>query len=470
MHSYLKDNKMQYASRGVKSNRSFSVSTLLCSKFLCSLLLASLSLLQPRPGLAQNLEIAGLDFELPEMDYYVADVVVAQREQIVAGFTISTKAYIKMGNTLEAELKSYFTKRFPQQGQKKPLILKVNKLLMLSDNTFSNTQLSLSFISLEAGQYVQLLQTAAAAQRNWIVAGATLPQKFGANMLSAFRSCFEDFQRRERLQQLTAVSVTEASLRTISVVRAQWALSHGEGQGKGFFRTYGDFVDHLVDSSMQFKRFDKWDTYSTRIPFDNYDLAGERFEFWGYTDGIRYYYRWGESLVPMYFNEEDNSISIYIQGSELRSNAEAFIIPAGLVGFLVAKAVEAANSVPEELRLDVQTGEPLIGRGKLEVVLDNRSKKAAGEICIYELDQPLACLKTNEFYRYKYDPGEGVVRLTLKTAERSREICFYPVQEQLLTLQHEKHVKVTFQPPVKPEWLAKQLDGRTEVFGVAPQD
>jgi len=369
-----------------------------------------------------------------DLDVYIEDVIVAQSENQILGFTRSHRTELRFDRSINVGLKRYFKNHLPYDKYKMPLIIRVNKIYVSGDFTYGITELSVSFITKAGDDYYELLHTGSVSVDVWSSFATNTSRKYGQNVINAFEDCFADLNRRRKNNTLISRFITQDELRQLPTPDSNaFPVFNQPAPVKGVFYAFSDFMDHVVDNEPEFNvhLITKSENIKVNVEFHENKPS----DVWAICDGVNYYYNFNNRFYPMFIGH--NAISTYIDSQDLRSYAHTGGMIGGLggmigslVGFALFAAIEAANASLVELNLDILTGELIRGSNQQVVLFECMSRKEEDEVCIFYQTEKLACLKRGESFRYKYTAPAGVEEFILQTDSYSRKILFNPQNEQ----------------------------------------
>jgi len=377
---------------------------------------------------AQTVDISNEKFSI-DLNYYIEDVIVAQKEKEILGFTIMPRTELKFNKPIDEELKDFFVNNYPSGVNKSPLILKINKIYISGNNEYSITDLNVSFLIKDGSDYVELLNSGTKNIHTWIsflMIGNS--NKYGYNLINAFKGCFTDFKKRLENQTLKPRSIKEGNLQKF--VNPYFAILNNPQPLKGVFYGLSDFIDNNIDTTVAFSIDQKAvsDTHSVKIKFAN-DIEKN---IWGVCDGEKYYLFFKKNFYPIQIQQ--NTVSAFIDSYDLNSDGGFLSEFGGLIGYAIDRAFDAATSKIVKTEIDLLTGK-LIDINRLQdFVFECRSNKNKEEICIYFEDEKLACLKKGEYLRYKNSSIVGIEKFTLKTNTATEVIRCSVTSEQSIVI------------------------------------
>lgn len=413
---------------------------------------------------SKTVDISEQKIVIPDFDYYVEDVIVAQKEKELLGFTMYTKMHLRFFDPIEATLKSYFTHQLPHAANKKPLIIRVNKISMIGHAEYSWTNLSVSLITFTDSGYLQLFNGSADTAFSWTdIFDTKTPQRRGENLIDAFEHCFYEFQRRARLNNLRSRKISPGDIRKVPSDSSWFAISGNPKPVKGVIRSHSEFLDHRIDTTVSFYTRPRKpsDTNRFQVKFPR----GLSSEIWGFCDGKNYYYELAGDYYLIVFNKNTTTIGFYIDRKNTRSSLGLREGIGEFRGYSSVHLAETSTVSSTEMGIDLLTGRLIQSPVGHEIIFDCYNKKSTEEICIYEEGQNLGCLRKGEFLRYKYHPSAGISRLELKSGSKTREIRFDPwTTQRIVILNKEDKIITRYMGRMGKPALEKYLrKGRTEI-------
>jgi len=401
---------------------------------------------------AQTIDISDEKFSF-DLDYYIEDVILAQKEKEIMGFKVMQRKALSFNKPIEQELKDFFNRNLPLKENKKPLILRINKLHVTGENDRSTTELNISFILKKDNNYTELLNTGTINIHNWVslVINST-SKKYGKNLINAFKECFTDFCRRSKNNNLKPRPQKEGNLEHL--YNPNFIILNNPMPLKGVLYGLSDFIDNVIDTTIKFSidRNVASDTHNIQIKFPEVIKNS----IWGICDGENYYLNFGNTYYPIKIQQ--NSVNTFIDSHILSTNADLGGMVGGLIGYVMFSAVEASSSKIVKIEIDLFTGKFMQINRLKGFVFDCVSNKNKEEICIYLEDERLGCLKKGEFLRYENNNIEGIEKFILKTNTTTKIIYCSSFNEQYIKLANKQNViATTYTYIFNPKTLNKYL-------------
>jgi hypothetical protein len=415
-------------------------------------------------SLASKIDLTNVSIVINDFSYYIEDVVVVQPEKDVLGLDILNRTHLSFDSSIQTELVNYFKRHLVKAEGKKPLIVKVNKLLVHEEIEQCVTQLGLSLFTLENGQTLHLMNTGVVNFSSWSDLLSSSKKEIPKNLMKAFQYCFFELKEREKANRLLSNIVRETAPFELLIDSTHFPVFSHRNPRRGVFHYYGDFLDDKIDDSVSFDSDFLPNSMNTslKVNFKGEDMAN----VWGVCDGDNYYYKFGKKFYLLEPNLDQHSFILYLESKDVSSNAEMGGAIGGLIGEVVVRAYESATSSLVKMEMDILTGNVVKTILDGYIVLDCGCKINAEKVCVSENDKAIICLNAMEFSRLPYKASDGIRRIKLTSGALEKEVLFDPhIDQNILFCRTKKTINVTEMEVVDPvKFEAILTEKKREVF------
>lgn len=372
-------------------------------------------------------------------DYYVEQVIDASAEKGCIGFAqvglnnLTCPAYFSKGT--EKELMAFFSRNIPKNADKKPLIVRVNKIY-IHEETYLNKEIgtasiSLTFFEKEANQYKELLTSCQVLQRT----GLDITQSHDLNIANCLTLCFEILKTRIKENQIQPKAVSDSAIFVNSLINTDFPISKGAQGHYGIYYTYTDFLYNTPDTSTQFKvgynQIDSIKGQSTRFKY--LDPKNKK-EIWGFWDGKNIYAKQADGrCYPLTFENGDYYIWMTPPPTKAeRINAQNTIafsyFAFGLIGAGIASiALNADEKNAEKVKfyLDYPTSEFLPRNIKTEYkaitrICNSMYNREGSDIEVWINGEKKATISVGIYFEWESGLEIKNAEIVLKTKESSQ--------------------------------------------------
>ncbi len=312
-------------------------------------------------------------------NFYVEQVIDVRESQMYIGCAPRNgraEVVRTLPKPLATDLQRLWNQSCPAAEGVTPITIKINHLFVyekLTNGRVGSVELNRSFITHnDQHQYTELLNAAT----NHLSKGhdASRDQR---NILNAVEQCVEQYQRRTNINQLNNTPLTTEQLNSNSVLLTKYKCLSDTDFAAGLYPNFIDFRDNLPISNPNY-------TIDYRTDFkDNSTFAylmqknsNKKIEdVWGFSDGKNVFINLGNRYVPM---KKENNNFVFFNKVYLPNNDDIMVagILFGLVGTLVATAVDANNTSTVKFQLDLVSGTPLN-------ISDNKPKQIQSSFLLY---------------------------------------------------------------------------------------
>lgn len=315
---------------------------------------------------AQPTHVLNLDnqsIKLPDFPYHIVQVVDARPDTTYLGFSYrgitSIQKEIQTKQPLAQELQALFQRSFPPTEQTQALIVKINHFFTYESeykgqsNVFS--QINLSFIIKENGQYYELFESTNKSDR------AKQIHRHKKHITKSLKSCFQKFQDRLEKQSIEKKALPIEKVTTYHFDPNNYAAFHSPTKEKGIFYTFEDFRDQCPRTD---KPFDisytpankKGHSSSARIQWKVSRVPIEK--VWGFTDGHYTYINYPDSRRFYQLNLANDQFTTHTPGITNTQGAFAGALLGGLIGGFIGSMADytKANKKKITYHLDFTVG------------------------------------------------------------------------------------------------------------------
>lgn len=298
----------------------------------------------------------GRTFKVPSFEFYVENVIVAQNEQKVLGFSFTGggKQELSFVNSITSQMKWTLGQCFPESENKKPMTVVINKIKTLCDEKHCQTQLSLTFVTKENEILYTRLITGN-VERTKVKNRFPYPVNVGINILNTFESCFKDFQQYYEKGNLTKDIISKEDLSVpLSPDSLYSIIFNRSGEKKGVIYSHTDFINFQVDDSHEFTIAEKAIYADKSEPFKVQFEKRFKDEHWGVYDGQHYYKHIKNNHYEKLTRDTINGLTIeldhILKVNNSSASGDGLVMMGGMVGgfigaFVVSMIVE--NQQPE---------------------------------------------------------------------------------------------------------------------------
>jgi hypothetical protein len=286
---------------------------------------------------AQTIEISSLKLNLPHLEFYIEDVIVAQNEKEVLGFIYPNRTKIRFRQPFETELKNYFSKHTPVDETKVPITIRINNIFMSSQENTSDTELSISFLKVKDSTFIELAKISVTDFYRWrgLNREPNANKKLGRNLLNVFEKSFVLFINRKNTNIQKELPI-ELIFNFVIDSTTYPILTYPNPQ-KGVFRSFDDFINNNIDISENRNIPDSEEDNNEKLKVLKRINVSD--DVWAISNGTNYYLKNDNSYYPMIPNQENNTYNVFIPSSDLSSNAERVGTVLGLYGGLLGSFI-----------------------------------------------------------------------------------------------------------------------------------
>lgn len=294
------------------------------------------------------------DFEFKEIK--IDSIIDARVEKKYIGFVTKGMISTVRPAYLEQPLNSYLDyivkENIHPDNTAEHLILRINKLVITDRpggyNQYFSTEMNISFIVKQNGKYYEKFR---ASIYNEKYSGIYSGSIYSKNIGNAFESCIGQYANRKNTN--SEDELVETNLGINPLIKNDYRIRTVTRYTKGIYKTYSDFLNYRIDSTMDFKvEYINIKAKSGKaIIKDTNNMAIEN--VWGFNNGCTNYCKLGDLFYPL--QREDSLFSI--EHFPLQRDIIIPIVPAfGLLGGLViALAAEAIQKDGLDNRMESKT-------------------------------------------------------------------------------------------------------------------
>jgi hypothetical protein len=393
---------------------------------------------------AQTIEISSLKLNLPELDFYIEDVIVAQKEKEVLGFFYPSRTKIRFRQPFETEFKNYFSKHTPIDETKVPITIRINNIFMSSQENASDTELSISFLKVKDSTFIELAKISVSDFYRWrgLNREPNANKKLGRNLLNVFEKSFilfinQNFTNIQKELPIEFISNFVIDSTTYPI------LTYPNPQ-KGVFRSFDDFINNNIDISENRNIPDPEEANNDKLKVLKRINVSD--DVWAISNGTNYYLKNNNSYYPIIPKQENNTYNVFIPSSDLSSNADVggtvlgiyggFL--GGMIGYGLIRLVEVTTSKLVELEIDMKNGGVIPKSEEHQIEFTYHSKNKKEKVFLYYEGKEIGSLEHNQNFIYKYNQKDGIVRILFKTESgKSKEVCVNPVFEKTIRVMNK---------------------------------
>jgi hypothetical protein len=412
------------------------------------------------------------ELQLRDSPYYVDSVIDARNQGGCVGFTLKgmdyrqTAAYFEQ--PFDETLHDLFLKSLPENENKVPLILRINKFLLsqylISEMYYSIMEINITFIVKKDGKYYELYQGMASSETSGFN-GAGPAFAIIAGTLS---KCYNDFLLSAGNNPVSPHEIQANQLSENPIYTQKYRIENVGVPARGIYHTFSDFINYEIDTTMYIKveYFPETEKVSE---FANIVLAGDNTwvgNIWGFSDGKNNYINNSGHYYPIYRKDSSFRFKVFREGTRM-GNLSPYIAGAilgGIVGALTGFAVipmapDPVKDAIVECQIELNSGLIIpvnfVEYKKMNsrmILYMSKYQKEENEMEIYVDGEFICELKRNAYHLLIIPPDRQKVELCLKSQQQ--ETC-----ELLKPILYDAGVYIcevkNNQPPSKDEAKAE---------------
>lgn len=403
--------------------------------------------------------------DIKNFPFYIEDVSVAQKEQEFLGFDDVARNPISFGATIQEELKTYLSHQFPKGENKIPLMVRVNRLSVASNEITCLVSLSLSFF-VKQGNEINFIGHGTSFSSSNSKMLVTRPKQVESILIKAFELCFKNIGHKHE-QKMKDYLRKDLDYNKPITTDAQNFPILVKPESPGVYRSYSDFINGRIDTTVHFRMFQIMPS-DTLIKKAKFEKRKQR-HVWAVYDGTNYYHKYKNNFHRLSYNPKHQNFNLSFFSKDLGPSSHdatiAFFF--GLTGLGVSKLIISVTNTIITLQMDIPTGMLYFKPNtQNSIIIECVGKDENEKICFETADGRNICLKSGEFFRSRYDMNDGIIRLKLNSSKHSREIAFDPLTTQRILIESRTDkIAREFPPFVDPNRLENHLKkNRTEKF------
>ncbi|MCF8386710.1 MAG: hypothetical protein K9G47_02425 [Bacteroidales bacterium] len=370
-----------------------------------------------------------------EFGYHIEDVIVAQEEKDCIGFVYKGFSDKQVAAYFEEDIRTsvfdFLKQNFPQKENTKPLIIKINNLFISelripAKGSFAAADLNISFIGRRDSLYLDLFQAVASIKESSL----NITGLHDENLLLAFNTCFEDFNKRDDLNHLTYDAISWEDLHFPVKDYSTHEILNQPDLIKGVYLNFNDFRDNIINTNYPFElkyKVKEHTILTAKVKFEDEEPE----KYWGISDGTNLFIHIDDKLYLL--NQENDSLktSLKLENQSLNYTAVytgvMFGAIGGMLGAIVHEVAEKNYYVEHWLDFNSGTLFPLEMKDpfKLQTIKTfyySDYSKIDEDVCIYLNNNKFNCLRESQYYNMPVSPFRGKAVLTIASREHSVEV------------------------------------------------
>ena len=279
--------------------------------------------------------------------YYLEDLYLAQQEDSCLGYVNSGRdgfyTPVFFDHLILAELKSFLRSALPENPEKKPVILRVNRIYLF-ENRFTgdagiHLQLNLTFIFREGESFNEDYTAVYSTRIRFTDFPGSLPKLIARS----FDVCFKQYDEKLKEGKVVPRKISVEQLR-VNPLEAPMLFCYPDTVNlkRGIYSSYLDFRDGLLDTNAQFTVHFNNNKKEPRLT-ECHIRGKEKNQYekvWGFSDGKTIYVNTGKYFTPL--SREENKFTLFLPSYEFGKNITSAAIFGGVL-FGVAGAILFGN-------------------------------------------------------------------------------------------------------------------------------
>lgn len=360
---------------------------------------------------------------VPDFPYRIADIMDAREQTYCIGMVQRgmgnrrAPAFLKAG--LKAEFDYLFANSFPQNGEAKPLVLRVNRLqiyeITSANREVAIVELGLTFLEKEGDALVEIHETGITLEHS----GLDVTKAHDTNIANAVEKCLLDLLYRRRRGLLYRHPA--GTPRTCPMVQEATPRA-------GIFHTFSDFRENtpLNDAAYTFTLDIKENSKNNIVRAKpDWQKKAPEGDIWGLSDGQHVYLNLGAN----YFRLIKENGEFLLFGPSPKDNTGAVLLGSvlgGVVGGLIAGAMSGDYSSKEmtTYKIDLNTGalvpfeEPVYRRIEARLTLfSSEFNPKESRLSVSVGGQPIGDMTPSTYHRLRIPPPEKAVEVCVSTTD-----------------------------------------------------
>lgn len=349
--------------------------------------------------------------------YYVADVVIAQREDSCLGYVkpyaTGNFNFLFFEKSIQAELKEFLKRSMPSGEGLRPVIIRVNRFFIFEleerSRAYACADMSLSFIfPRESGLNEDFTSSVRVILRQRLV-----PLIIPGLIVQALDQSFRQYSDRSLAGLIIPKIITPEQVKLNPLEEpGHFHCFAGGNRGKGIYRTFFDFRDNTPDTSIRFKVIHHYNTECPELTktYLKFIKGQEPEKVWGFYEGDSVYFN-GTRYYSL-LSEQDGHFFTYNRIREYNPDIPTAIIIGGVVGGVIGASIMAGIMVgnteissTEKWELDMYDGK-LLSPGDNDytriasttVFFLSKGSDPQATLTVYIHDQPVCELNPANYF------------------------------------------------------------------------
>lgn len=368
---------------------------------------------------------------LSEFDYYVEKVIDVRDAGNYIGFVRKGLGDRKVPATLGEqsaadELQMLFNRSFANMPGKRPLTIRVNKLLIYevvyTSKAYAFAEVNLTFLAKNGDVYVELYETGTMVSKQ----GLEVTGSHEKNLIQALDICFKQFRAFAKRGVLKGTTVSTEELLVNPIGKRHYPIETASEYPKGIYYSLSDFLNNTPDTSVEFTveyKPKKKEEDLEAIPHWT-DPVLNHTALWGFSDGKQIFV-----FLDGYFHliqKEANNFIVYAPDLKKGGAVMTGAILGGLVGALLADALENPKEI--KYKIDFSTGgvaplkEPNYKRIEARSAIYFTSfAKDGSELTVFVNGEEKCTLSPGQYYIVRTKPTQTTVEICV--AANGEKVC-----------------------------------------------
>ena len=349
--------------------------------------------------------------------YYVADVVIAQREDSCLGYVepyaTGNFSFLFFEKNIRDELKEFLQRSMPSGDGLRPLIIRVNRCFIFELEeklkAYACADMSLSFIfPRESGLNEDFTSSVRVILRQRLV-----PLIIPGLIVQALDQSFRQYSDRSLAGFIVPKIITPEQVKQNPLEEpGHFHCFAGGRKGKGIYRTFFDFRDNTPDTSIRFKILHHYNTERPELTktYLKFIKGQEPEKVWGFFEGDSVYFN-GIRYFSLLSEQDSNFITYNRIGGNNADVTTAIILSGvlgGAIGASIAIGIVGANAEvnnTEKWNIDMYDGK-LLAPGDNDYTsiasttdfLLSKGSDPRATLTVYVNDQPVCELNPADYF------------------------------------------------------------------------
>lgn len=310
-----------------------------------------------------NISLENHALALNDFNFYVADVVDALTDKHCIGFVQkkgleNTKIPAMLGESIESEFRALLTKSFPKDGNKIPLTIRINKILIYElvysgGYKYAFSEINITFLHRQEDYFIELFDIGASVNKSNDIKGVgDVTEYHPDNILRVLEFCFRQFKDAANKTKLSSTKISLSELTNNPLNKQNYPIHAATEYPKGIYHNFADFRNNLPDPSYPFKVKYKRKKREAKIIWADGSTASNG--IWGFSDGKTIYINIDGAFHALWKEGRDFKVTA---PSLQRSNPVYFGgAIGGIVGAIIMSQLDFPEGIDEEYEIDFSTG------------------------------------------------------------------------------------------------------------------